>query len=204
MSRNYSNEEIDRLILLISKLPGFGPKSAGRVVLHLLKRKDQLMKPLSEALLNASEKILNCETCGNIDLQSPCGMCEDNSRDQSQICVIEDVADLWALEKSGVFNGGYHILGGNLSAINGIGPDDLSIKQLIARVSEDHVKEVILAMSATVDGQTTAHYIEDLVKNGKLKVSKLGQGLPVGGEIEQLDDGTLISAFKNRVPVSSE
>ena len=198
MSRNYSNEEIDRLILLISKLPGFGPKSAGRVVLHLLKRKDQLMKPLSEALLNASEKILNCETCGNIDLLSPCGMCEDNSRDQSQICVIEDVADLWALEKSGVFNGCYHILGGNLSAINGIGPDDLSIKQLVARASEDHVREVILAMSATVDGQTTAHYVAESLESSNVEVSRLGHGVPVGGELDYMDEGTIAAALSSR------
>lgn len=198
MNRNYSNEEIDKLILLISKLPGFGPKSAGRIVLHLLKRKDQLMKPLSEALINASDKIVNCSTCGNIDLQSPCMMCEDEMRDQSQICVIEDVADLWALEKSGVFNGRYHILGGNLSAINGIGPDDLTIKQLVARASNDQVKEVILAMSATVDGQTTAHYVAESLENANVDVSRLGHGVPVGGELDYMDEGTIAAALSSR------
>ena len=198
MNRNYSNEEIDKLILLLSKLPGFGPKSAGRVVLHLLKRKDQLMKPLSEALMNASEKIVNCEICGNIDLQTPCAMCEDDGRDQSQICVVEDVADLWALEKSGVFNGCYHILGGTLSAINGVGPDDLSIKKLIIRAKKNYVKEVILAMSATVDGQTTAHYVAESLDDSDVEVSRLGHGVPVGGELDYMDEGTIAAALSSR------
>lgn len=198
MNQKYSNEEIDRLILLISKLPGFGPKSAGRVVLHLLKRKDQLMKPLSEALLTASEKITNCNECGNIDMQSPCGMCKDDKRDRSQICVIEDVADLWALEKSGVFDGCYHILGGNLSAINGVGPDDLNIKKLIARAGNQDVKEIILAMSATVDGQTTAHYVAECLQDLGVEVSRLGHGVPVGGELDYMDEGTIAAALNSR------
>ena len=198
MNQKYSNEEIDRLILLISKLPGFGPKSAGRVILHLLKRKDQLMKPLSEALLTASEKIVNCNECGNIDTQSPCGMCKDDKRDKSQICVIEDVADLWALEKSGAFDGCYHVLGGNLSAINGIGPDDLNIKKLTARAGNEDVKEVILAMSATVDGQTTAHYVAECLQNSGVEVSRLGHGVPVGGELDYMDEGTIAAALNSR------
>lgn len=198
MNQKYSNEEINRLILLISKLPGFGPKSAGRVILHLLKRKDQLMKPLSEALLTASEKIVNCNECGNIDTQSPCGMCKDDKRDKSQICVIEDVADLWALEKSGAFDGCYHVLGGNLSAINGIGPDDLNIKKLTTRASNEDVKEVILAMSATVDGQTTAHYVAECLQNSGVEVSRLGHGVPVGGELDYMDEGTIAAALNSR------
>jgi recombination protein RecR len=179
-------------------LPGFGPKSAGRVILHLLKRKDQLMKPLSEALLTASEKIVNCNECGNIDTQSPCGMCKDDKRDKSQICVIEDVADLWALEKSGAFDGCYHVLGGNLSAINGIGPDDLNIKKLTTRASNEDVKEVILAMSATVDGQTTAHYVAECLQNSGVEVSRLGHGVPVGGELDYMDEGTIAAALNSR------
>ena len=198
MNQKYSNEEINRLILLISKLPGFGPKSAGRVILHLLKRKDQLMKPLSEALLTASEKIVNCNECGNIDTQSPCGMCKDDKRDKSQICVIEDVADLWALEKSGAFDGCYHVLGGNLSAINGIGPDDLNIKKLTTRAVNEDVKEVILAMSATVDGQTTAHYVAECLQNSGVEVSRLGHGVPVGGELDYMDEGTIAAALNSR------
>jgi len=182
MKQKYSNEEINKLILLISKLPGLGPKSASRAVLHLLKRKEQLMMPLSEALLTASDKIITCEECGNIDLNSPCNMCTDEDRNITQICVVEDVADLWALEKSGVFKGYYHVLGGNLSAINGIGPDELNIKKLVDRVGNKSIKEVILALSTTVDGQTTAHYVADCLSNSDIEVSRLGQGVPVGGE----------------------
>ena len=198
MHSKYTNEEIDKLILLISKLPGFGPKSAGRAVLHLLKRKDQLMVPLAESLLTASEKIVTCNECGNIDLNSPCNMCSDQGRNHHQLCVVEDVADLWALEKAGVFNGYYHILGGNLSAINGIGPDELNIKKLIERASDALVKEVILATNATVEGQSTAHYIMDMLKGSDVTVSRLAHGVPVGGELDYLDDGTLAEAMKSR------
>lgn len=198
MKQKYSNDEIERLILLISKLPGFGPKSAGRAILHLLKRKDQLMIPLAEALLTASDKIITCNECGNIDLNSPCSMCSDTGRDIGQLCVVEDVADLWALEKSGVFNGYYHVLGGNLSAINGIGPDELNIKKLIERVNDKSVKEVILALSATVDGQTTAYYVADCLANSDIEVSRLGQGVPVGGELDYMDEGTIAAAISSR------
>ena len=198
MKQKYSNEEINKLILLISKLPGLGPKSASRAVLHLLKRKEQLMIPLSEALLTASDKIITCEECGNIDLNSPCNMCTDEDRNITQICVVEDVADLWALEKSGVFNGYYHVLGGNLSAINGIGPDELNIKKLVDRVGNKSIKEVILALSTTVDGQTTAHYVADCLSNSDVEVSRLGQGVPVGGELDYMDEGTIAAAISSR------
>ena len=198
MKSKYSNDEIEKLIMLISKLPGFGPKAASRAALHLLNRKDQLMIPLAESLISASSKIIKCNNCGNIDLSTPCSLCEDQSRKKNQICVVESVADLWALEKSGVFSGDYHVLGGTLSAINSIGPDELNLKRLIERVSDGSVYEVIIALGATVDGQTTAHYIQNSLKKSKVKVTKLAQGLPVGGEIESLDDGTLFSAFKNR------
>jgi len=198
MKQKYSNEEINKLILLISKLPGLGPKSASRAVLHLLKRKEQLMIPLSEALLTASDKIITCEECGNIDLNSPCNMCTDEDRNITQICVVEDVADLWALEKSGVFYGYYHVLGGNLSAINGIGPDELNIKKLVDRVGNKSIKEVILALSTTVDGQTTAHYVADCLSNSDVEVSRLGQGVPVGGELDYMDEGTIAAAISSR------
>ncbi len=198
MKQKYSNEEINKLILLISKLPGLGPKSASRAVLHLLKRKEQLMIPLSEALLTASDKIITCEECGNIDLNSPCNMCTDEDRNITQICVVEDVADLWALEKSGVFKGYYHVLGGNLSAINGIGPDALNIKKLVDRVGNKSIKEVILALSTTVDGQTTAHYVADCLSNSDIEVSRLGQGVPVGGELDYMDEGTIAAAISSR------
>lgn len=198
MKQKYSNEEINKLILLISKLPGLGPKSASRAVLHLLKRKEQLMMPLSEALLTASDKIITCEECGNIDLNSPCNMCTDEDRNITQICVVEDVADLWALEKSGVFKGYYHVLGGNLSAINGIGPDELNIKKLVDRVGNKSIKEVILALSTTVDGQTTAHYVADCLSNSDIEVSRLGQGVPVGGELDYMDEGTIAAAISSR------
>ena len=198
MHSKYTNEEIDKLILLISKLPGFGPKSASRAVLHLLKRKDQLMVPLAESLLSASEKIVTCIECGNIDLNSPCNMCSDKGRNHHQLCVVEDVADLWALEKAGAFNGYYHILGGNLSAINGIGPDELNIKKLIERVNDQSIKEVILALSVTVDGQTTAHYVADCLTDSDVEVSRLGHGVPVGGELDYMDEGTITAAITSR------
>ena len=201
MRRKYSNEEIDKLILLISKLPGYGPKSASRAVLHLLKRKDQLMVPLSESLLSASKNILTCENCGNIDLVSPCALCSESQRDQSQLCVVEDVADLWALEKSEIYSGTYHVLGGTLSAINGIGPDDLKIRKLVERAKAENVTEVILALSPTVDGQTTSHYVADCLKESDVIVSRLGQGLPIGGELDYMDEGTLAAALSSRQKV---
>ena len=198
MRRNYSNEEIDKLILLISKLPGYGPKSASRAVLHLLKRKDHLMVPLSESLLSASKNILTCENCGNIDLISPCTLCTDEQRDQSQLCVVEDVSDLWAFEKAELFSGNYHVLGGTLSAINGVGPDDLKVRKLIERAQFESVTEVILALSTTVDGATTSHYVADCLKDSNVVISQLGQGIPIAGELDYLDSGTLFAAFNSR------
>lgn len=198
MRSRSSNIEIDKLILLISKLPGFGPKSASRAALHLLNHKEQLMVPLAESLISSSEKIIKCEICGNIDLQSPCTICTDEKRSDQQLCVVENIADLWALEKSEVFNGKYHILGGNLSAINNIGPDELNIKKLAERVSENNIEEVILALSATVDGQTTAHYVADTLSNENITVSRLGHGVPVGGELDYMDEGTIAAALSAR------
>ena len=201
MRRKYSNEEIDKLILLISKLPGYGPKSASRAVLHLLKRKDQLMIPLAESLQSASKNILTCENCGNIDLISPCTLCNDNQRDKSELCVVEDVSDLWAFEKADLFAGHYHILGGTLSAINGVGPDDLKIKKLVDRAKSEEITEVILALSSTVDGATTSHYVAECLKECNVTISQLGHGLPIAGEIDYLDSGTLLAAFNSRTKI---
>ena len=196
------NSEIDHLVRLISKLPGLGLRSARRIVLHLLNNKEKEMLVLSDEIKDVAERVKFCVICGNMDTSEECYICKDEKRDVSTICVVENVGDLWAIERSGVFSGKYHVLGGVLSALDNIGPDDLKIGQLVQRAKSEKIKEVILANSATVDGQTTAHYIEDLIKNDKIKITKLAQGLPVGGEIEQLDDGTLFSAFKNRVPVT--
>ena len=197
MKSRISNPEIDKLILLISKLPGFGPKSASRAALHLIKNKEQLMVPLAESLLSSSENIVTCEICGNIDVNSPCMICTDEGRSKNQICVVENIADQWSIENTRIFSGYFHILGGTIS---GSAPknNELLINSLVERVKKQKIEEVIIATSATVEGQTTAFYIEDSLKNTKTKISKLAQGLPVGGEIENLDDGTLVSAFKNR------
>ena len=198
MKSRISNPEIDKLILLISKLPGFGPKSASRAALHLIKNKEQLMVPLAESLLSSSENIVTCEICGNIDVNSPCMICADEGRSKNQICVVENIADLWALEKSEVFNGLYHVLGGNLSAINSIGPDDLNLKKLVDRIEGKKIYEVILALSATVDGQTTAHYVADTLSKHSVEVSRLGHGVPVGGELDYMDEGTIAAALSAR------
>ena len=190
--------EIDRLIQLLAKLPGLGPRSARRVTLHLLKRRDALLAPLVTALSEAAERVRACSTCGNLDAADPCAICRDVRRDRSVICVVEEVADLWALDRAGTFRGGYHVLGGTLSALDGVGPEDLNIANLVARAGDAAVREVILATSATVDGQTTAHYIADRLGGCDVVVSRLAQGVPVGGELEYLDDGTLAAALKAR------
>ena len=187
--------EIERLIQLLSKLPGLGPRSARRAALALLKKRDTLLEPLADALREAADAILTCEICGNLDTQSPCAICSDPRRDPHILCVVEDVADLWALERAGVFRGRYHVLGGALSALDGITPERLNVTQLLERVKQN-VDEVILAMNATVEGQTTAHYLMDLL--GDLKVTRLAHGVPVGGELDYLDEGTLSAAFKAR------
>lgn len=190
--------EIEQLIQLLSKLPGLGPRSARRAALHLVKKKDILMTPLSQALVRVEQNVKNCSICGNIDASDPCAICTDTRRDNSIICVVQDVADLWALERSATFKGRYHVLGGTLSALDGIGPEDLKIDTLVKRATDEAVKEVILATSATVDGQTTAHYIADCLENCNVKISGLAHGVPVGGELDYLDDGTLSAALSAR------
>jgi len=193
--------DIERLIGLLAKLPGLGPRSARRAVLHLVKRRESLAQPLAKAMAETLDNIKTCSRCGNLDSQDPCALCRNPKRDGSVICVVEDVADLWALERSAAFRGHYHILGGTLSAIDGIGPEDLNILGLLARVNEDGVKEVILATSATVDGQTTAHFLADKLAGTKAEVTELAHGVPVGGELDYLDDGTLSAALRDRRPV---
>ncbi len=187
--------EIERLIQLLAKLPGLGPRSARRAALVLLKKRDTLLEPLAASLREAADAILTCETCGNLDTASPCAICSDGRRDPHLLCVVEDVADLWALERAGVFRGRYHVLGGALSALDGVTPERLNVGKLMERVKTG-VDEVILAMNATVEGQTTAHYLMDLL--GDMKVTRLAHGVPVGGELDYLDEGTLSAAFKAR------
>lgn len=186
------------MIELIGKLPGLGPRSARRVALYLLKRNDTLLRPLSEALADAASSIVACQTCGNLDTLQPCAVCRAPGRDESVLCVVADVPDLWALERGGSFRGRYHILGGVLSAIDGVGPDDLNIGSLVERAKEGKVREVIIALGATVDGQTTAHYISDRLAGLDLEVTRLAHGVPVGGELEAMDDGTLATALRSR------
>lgn len=193
--------EIEQLIQLLSKLPGLGPRSARRAALHLVKKKEVLLTPLAHALNRVEEKVKTCSTCGNLDAADPCAICTDHKRDDSVICVVQDVADLWALERGASFKGRYHILGGTLSALDGIGPEDLKIDTLVQRAQSKAVSEVILATSATVDGQTTAHYIADCLENCDVVVSGLAHGVPVGGELDYLDDGTLSAALSARRPM---
>jgi len=190
--------EIDRLIQLLARLPGLGPRSARRAALHLIKKRELLMAPLAAALQAALEKIEVCSLCGNIDTQNPCTLCVDPRRDASVIVVVADVADLWALERAQAINARYHVLGGTLSPLDGIGPQELAIDALIARAHAPNVSEVILALNATVDGQTTAHYITDLLQHANVKVTKLAHGVPVGGELDYLDEGTLAAAIRSR------
>ncbi len=195
--------EIERLIQLLAKVPGLGPRSARRAALLLIKRRESLMLPLATALTEAARTVSTCSTCGNLDSRDPCTICADPRRDARLICVVEDVADLWALERAAAFPGRYHVLGGVLSALDGTGPEDLRIPQLLARVADGGVTEVILATNATVDGQTTAHYIADrLATAGEagqaIRVSALAHGVPVGGELDYLDDGTLSAALRDR------
>ena len=190
--------EIERLIQLLARLPGLGPRSARRAALHLIKKREQLMAPLASAMQVAIDKIVVCKTCGNIDTQSPCTVCIDARRDQSMLVVVADVSDLWALERAHAINARYHVLGGTLSPLDGVGPQDLSIDALVTRVHADKITEVILALNATVDGQTTAHYITDMLAGSNVKVTRLAHGVPVGGELDYLDEGTLSAAIKQR------
>ena len=195
-----SQTEIDNLIELLARLPGIGPRSARRLALNMLKKPDSLMRPLSKSLIDTANSIVKCSDCGNLDTQSPCGICQNNDRDKSIIVVIEEVADLWALERASVHKGLYHILGGTLSAIDGVSPDDLGISLLVKRAQEKETKEIILAMNATIDGQTTAYYITDQLADTGVKVSRLARGVPVGGELDYMDDGTLLEAIESRQP----
>lgn len=196
-----TTSEIDRLIQLLSKLPGLGPRSARRAALTLLKRKEMMLTPLADALTSAAQAVTACSVCGNLDATDPCNLCADERRDPSILCVVEDVADLWALERSNVFRGCYHVLGGTLSALDGIGPEDLAIAGLVDRAGQDQVLEVILAMNATVEGQTTAHYVTDRLADAGVQISRLAHGMPMGGELDYLDEGTLAWALKSRQPM---
>ena len=198
MLNRSSGPEILRLIDLLAKLPGLGPRSAKRAALHLLKRRDQLMAPLAAALADAAAKVDICRVCGNFDTVNPCSVCTAPGRDGAVICAVEEVGDLWAMERSGVFRGKYHIVGGTLSALDGIRPEDLNIASLVERAGATDVREVILALNATVDGQTTAHYITDRLAHLPVKVTRLAHGVPVGGELDHLDDGTIAAAMASR------
>ncbi len=190
--------QIDRLAALLAGLPGLGPRSARRAVLHLLKHRDTLLRPLAAYLEQTADAVSPCRTCGNLDTVEPCSVCADPRRDRGTICVVEEVGDLWALERAGVFGGLYHVLGGTLSALDGVGPEDLRIADLVHRASAGDVEEIILATNATVDGQTTAHYVTDRLEETGVKISRLALGVPVGGELDYLDEGTLGAALKSR------
>ncbi len=198
MSKRVAGPEIERLIQLLAKLPGLGPRSARRAALHLVKKRESLMQPLTAAMAEALEKIVICSTCGNVDTSDPCTVCTDPRRDGGVIIVVEDVSDLWALERAGAINAKYHVLGGTLSPLDGVGPQDLNIESLVNRVRAGGVREVILAVNATVDGQTTAHYVTDLLTGTGVAVTRLAHGVPVGGELDYLDEGTISAAIRSR------
>lgn len=195
------NQDIDGLIALMAKLPGMGPRSARRAVLHLIKKRALLLTPLADAMFAVAATARECLVCGNIGTRDRCDICEDARRANGQICVVEDVADLWAMDRSGVFKGRYHVLGGSLSALDGVGPEELRIPALIRRVLDEEITEVILALNATVDGQTTAHYIAEQLEDAGVSVTTLAQGVPIGGELDYLDDGTISAALRARKAV---
>ncbi len=198
MSRSVAGPEIERLIQLMARLPGLGPRSARRAALHLIKKRETLLGPLADAMRIAAERVVVCRSCGNVDTSDPGTLCTDPKRDDGLIVVVEDVSDLWALERSGAVPGRYHVLGGVLSPLDGVRPEHLHIEALIERASDPAVKEVILALNATVDGQTTAHYVTERLSHLSLKVTKLAHGVPVGGELDYLDEGTLSAAIRSR------
>jgi len=200
MTRQTAGPEIERLIQALAKLPGLGPRSARRAALHLIKNREKLLIPLALAAAEARDKVTLCSQCGNVDTIDPCTLCNDPGRDQSVICVVEEVGDLWALERAGAWSGLYHVLGGTLSAAEGIRPEDLAIGKLVERVGERAVKEVVLAVNATVEGQTTAHYITERLRPSGVGISRLAHGVPVGGELDYLDEGTLTAAMRARRP----
>lgn len=190
--------EIDNLIQILSRLPGLGPRSARRAALHLIKNKDTSLEPLRLTIDKVAKEIETCSNCGNLDTVNPCSICKNVKRHQGTICVVEEVADLWALERSETYSGLYHVLGGVLSPLDGVGPDELFLDKLLRRADDRTVHEIILATSATVDGKTTAHYIKELLENSEVNVTALAHGIPVGGELDYLDDGTLTAAIKDR------
>ncbi len=198
MTRKVSGPEIERVVQLLGRLPGLGPRSARKAALALLKKRNELLLPLSEALTAALEKIVECPVCGNLDTVTPCSLCQDQRRDPTLIVVVEEIGDLWALERAGVVNGLYHVLGGHLSPLDGIGPDQLNIAGLVGRAATGEVKEVLLALNATVEGQSTAHYVTEQLAPSGVVVSRLAQGVPIGGELDYLDEGTLAAAIKSR------
>lgn len=201
MARASTGPEIERLIQLLGRLPGLGPRSARRVALHLINKKEQLLSPLAAAMTDALQSIVICETCANVDTKSPCHICSDERRDPAMICVVEEVGDLWALERAQVINTRYHVLGGTLSPLDGIGPEELRVASLIERARPPEVTEILLALNATVEGQSTAHYLTDQLAACGVTVSRLAHGVPVGGELDYLDEGTLAAAIKSRKPL---
>ncbi len=198
MAERVAGPEIQRLIQLLARLPGLGPRSARRAALHLIRKKEELLGPLADAMQVARERIITCTACGNVDTMDPCTICCDERRDASVIIVVETVADLWALERAAAMRARYHVLGGTLSPLDGVGPKDLNLTTLVDRVQKERVREVILAVNATVDGQTTAHYVTDLLSAQNIRVTRLAHGVPVGGELDYLDDGTLAAAIRSR------
>lgn len=202
ISNFMASAEIEMLTQALARLPGLGPRSARRAVLHLLKKREGAMVPLLRALEKVSETLSTCHVCGNVDTTDPCGICNDPRRDARMLCVVEDVSDLWALERSRLFPGKFHVLGGRLSALEGVRPEDLNIASLLSRIAAGGIDEVVLAMNATLEGQTTAHYIAERLENAPVRITQLAHGLPVGGELDYLDDGTLAQALRARRPVA--
>ncbi len=197
-----ASQEIEALAGALARLPGLGPRSARRAVLHLMKRRENALEPLLAALQNVADRLSTCSTCGNVDTSDPCSICRDGRRDERSLCVVEEVADLWALDRSRLFPGRYHVLGGRLSALDGVRPDDLHIDSLLRRVSAGGIDEVVLAMNATLEGQTTAHYLAERLEKYPVRLTQLAHGLPVGGELDYLDEGTLAQALRARRPVA--
>ena len=201
MAQSLAGPEIERLIQLLARLPGLGPRSARRAVLHLMRKREELLSPLADAMRVAADRIITCTSCGNLDTADPCTLCRDVRRDRSIIVVVESVGDLWALERAGAIRASYHVLGATLSPFDGVGPEDLALPQLVDRATSPEVREVILALNATVEGQTTAHYITDLLSEAGVKVTRLAHGVPVGGELDYLDEGTLSAALLSRTTI---
>jgi recombination protein RecR len=200
--RAMASQEIEALAQALARLPGLGPRSARRAVLHLMKRRETALEPLLAAMQNVAARLSTCSTCGNVDTSDPCTICRDPRRDDKSLCVVEEVSDLWALDRSRLFPGRYHVLGGRLSALDGVGPEDLGIDRLVRRVAAGGIDEVVLAMNATLEGQTTAHYLAERLEGFPVRLSQLAHGLPVGGELDYLDEGTLAQALRARRPIA--